>query len=219
MSIRTLPTIILTLLIVTFAPRAQAEEYRRNANAIYAGPKLGFNFATHGGQDAQSSVVESTHKTGLVAGGMAGYELQEWLALHTELLFSMKGTHIVIQGVDSGSLQTNYLTLPILARIALPVGCFVEPNISLGLAPSILLSSKIETNSGNTTDHRDETNSFDLGFVMSGGVGVALGRSMVLDLEVRYEWGLLRIDATEDSDDIKNRVISFGLGIRFDVGL
>jgi opacity protein-like surface antigen len=187
--------LFLTITVPTFAQGIQAK-----------GVKIGVNLA----QAVVDSDVEETldNKTGVVAGGFVRFGMSG-IAIQPEVLVSMKGGQQPA-GSDEFALKLNYLEIPVLLRLGLPGG--FSPFIVAGPAIGLRLSAKADP--GNE-DVKDDFKSTDVGIAVGGGIEVSS-----LSLEARFTQSLSDIVTSQGHSElvtgaVKNRVISFLLGIRF----
>jgi hypothetical protein len=172
-----------------------------------AGVVVGANFAK---LDVSGDAPEGDRRTGLVAGVFATLRLGDLVSIQPEALYSQKGEKFTEESVDV-TLEVDYLDIPVLARFTggRRSGLVVFGGPSFGF--KLRARSTFEVDGENQEeDLGDETKSFDLGFIAGAGI-----ESERFFLDGRYQWGLSDMNATEDETEIKNRVLSVVLGIRF----
>ena len=109
------------------------------------GVKVGLNLSTFTGDDADWEGVDKKMRIGFAIGGFITYEINEMFALQPELYYSMQGAKYKSSEGEDGTLifKYNYIQVPILAKVNIPVEGSVAPNIFLGPAIGIKVSSKI----------------------------------------------------------------------------
>jgi TolB-like protein len=174
---------------------------------------------------------------GLTAGAYFVLNLNNYLGVQVELLYSQKGyrydfNDYQFTGIDLG-LVTNlfrfsYVEIPLLVKARLP-GRF-SPYAVAGASIAILLSATVENiyeNSAvqatfdtlfdNPADLKDfpavDLNTLDAGIVAGAGIDILVG-SILINLEARYTLGLL---AVSNDVDYTNGAFSFtgGVGYQF----
>lgn len=186
---------------------------------IKFGIKEGLNFST---QSELGLLWDNNDiKTGFTLGAVIDYRFHETLSVQTELNYKREGLAYdkdELTGKTEINQDYDYYNIPVLIK-----GRFSE---ALGLSDQWMVSffggpyysylrkaeAEIET-SGITTvsDIESETNDSDLGMVLGGEVARVFDKGELF-LDLRYEMGLS--DVTKN-DDIKNKVISLGIGYRF----
>lgn len=184
------------------------------------GLKGGINLADLRGDDVD---VDTDFRLGATGGGFLTYSISDWFALQPEILYSQKGAEFgeTIAGAPvevTGKL--DYLEIPILAKLTIPINSTFTPNLFIGPAFSFLLSAKLKAEAMGVTiidlDTKDFQKSFDVGLVFGGGIDIAVGTGKIT-ADTRYVMGLMNIDDPEvgDAPDVKNSVISFMVGYGF----
>ena len=219
--------ILIALLLLAFSSAVFAQ------GITAKGVKGGLNIATLTGDD----VEDAKSKIGFAFGGFITYEVNEMLSLQPEFLFTMKGVKFDYEetyeedGYESyekseGTWNLNYLEIPVLAKLKIPMEGNIKPNVFLGPALGINISathdsdyeywvkdengSIIYENSGNDDGDIEDIKGVDFGIVF--GVGVEFGKIIV---DARYNLGLSTIADREGDPKIKNSVISLMLGYSF----
>ena len=181
------------------------------------GLKIGVNMAEFYGDDVGSS----SWKDGLCAGGFVTYNINDWFAIQPELLFTMKGSKQ--KGGNSGeewkkTVSLNYLEIPILARVKLPIenGGSLYSGFALAMKLSGKSNTKFEATGESVDEDIEDIKSPDLGLVFGWGWDSFFDELVKgLRLELRLTLGLMRIDDSEEKADLKNKVLSVMLGYSF----
>ena len=177
------------------------------ASALFAGP-LGAGITAGGalsfvGTDLPS---DGSPRYGASAGIYGTYPLSAAeggfsLSLRPEVLFTMKG----YRDANDNKIDINTIEAPILAKAAVPMNLPVVPYLLLGAAPGFSIDTTVTNEDGDdiTDAYLLDFNSVFLGAVFGAGVETEMG----LDIDVRFNMGLLNII---DSDDnyMKNRTIA-----------
>ncbi|MCU4176503.1 porin family protein [Carboxylicivirga sp. N1Y90] len=142
------------------------------------------------------------YKVGLTIGAFAKYSVSEKFAIQPELLYSMKGAKInYSEGNDynKGSIKTNYLSIPIIAKYYLSSGF----NLQAGPQMDFLLSAK--TSYDSSIDGHITSESYDFKDSLKGidfGLAVGLGYDLEngLGIEARYILGLSELNKNTEED-------------------
>lgn len=172
-----------------------------NVGSFYLVPKAGVNLAYMTKSENTSSRI------GPAAGVEAGYQMTEEFSLSAALMYSMQGVKGKEDGID-GSINNDYLNIPILANYYLAPGLQVK----LGVQPGFLLSSKLkgeEEVTGAEYDSKELFESFDF----SIPVGISYEFSNIV-LDARYNWGLTKTISEASAENTKNSVFQITLGYK-----
>jgi hypothetical protein len=193
------------------------------------GLKGGLGLSSYWGKNAADSAgMATTMRSGICAGAMLALNVNEFIAGQVEFLYSMKGKSAIgdyatySKGI---TVKTDYFEIPLLFRFSYPVGEISRLVLYAGPTFSFLISSKEDSTvqyqpsqtmkTDVTFDMRPQTNRYDIGVTVGGGMAVKGGPGNVL-FEVRYTLGLLnKIKATGagmQQPDIKNSYIAFLVG-------
>lgn len=196
------------------------------------GIKAGLNIANLTGDD----VEDTDPKMGLAIGGFLTYSINDMFSIQPEILFTMKGMKIDYEETETddnweyyakseGSWKLNYLEIPVLAKLNIPMESSVKPNIFLGPALGINLSATydmdyewwekedgviVEEGSESEDGDIEDIKGADFGLIF--GAGVEFGK---ITVDARYNLGLTTIDDSEEEADVKNSVISIMVGYSF----
>ena len=193
--------VILLALLVAFAAPAAAQ------SGTVFGAKVGINFATLN-VDSDAG-VDTSNKTGLMAGVFMGIPVNSRFSFQPEVLYSQQGAELEDEFGNEGTLKFDYINVPLLANINLSTG----PNaFSFLVGPQIGFRTGAKASADDEdTDLKDETESTDFGLVL--GVAATM-RNFVID--ARYTHGLRNINADDSEDeDLKNRVFTVSVGLKF----
>ena len=190
------------------------------AQDIKFGAKAGLNLANMSGDVEDNSIKLALH-----IGGMAEIKISETFAVQPELLYSGQGAKF-----SDGSLNLNYLVLPIMAKYSVTENLTLEAGPQFGYLlsakskynepeeedlPSISYknsSSKTQTASSNSVDVKENFKSFDLGAAI--GASYALNNGM--NLSIRYIMGLSNTPNYDGGDfKYKNSVFQLSVGYYF----
>jgi hypothetical protein len=153
------------------------------------------------------------------------------LGLQPEVNFTTKGfdTRETDRGETvSTKYKISYIEVPILVYYKIPLKGRLRPGVFFGpYAGFARKVMEVQTVFGESAKRElgDNLKGPDFGLVFGGNVRYSLG-SMVLMLDIRYSLGLSNIskDITavayefQESDKIRNRAFTMGLGVGFDLG-
>ncbi len=178
--------------------------------SVRYGIKAGPTFATITGDDTDNLDA----KVGVFFGGLAEIEVVDMFSIQPELLFSSQGTKYSDSDGFDGKFKLNYLNLPVMAKVYVSDGFFLEAGPQLGY----LLTAKDEYESPGLSgedDLKDEGLIKDID--VGGNVGLGYQLDSGLNFGARYNFGLTNINDFGDSVDFsqKNSVISLLVGFRF----
>ena len=184
----------ITLLTVLFLFAGIATS---SAQGFYYGPK--------GGVNVSSLTKTSFSKSRLRAfvGAFGGYQLEDFVALQAEVLYSWQGTTI-----DSDDTKVknslNYLKIPILAKFFVIGGLNVEAGVSFdfNVGAKTKAEGESQTISGLTK-----------GFDFSIPIGVNYQFAQRFEVGLRYYLSTAKVWEVS-KDKSKNSVWAIGLGIR-----
>jgi len=242
---------LLVITIIIFVVAFTLSSASVYAQGLSVGMKAGMNIATlYGdGVDILLGDLDRKIKTGVSFGVFITYNINDIFAIQPELLYTMKGIKAEGKFYESDpfydeyyyfkvkeTVSLNYLEFPVLAKISIPTGESVKPNIFFGPALAIKTSAKISANieemgfsDSASLDISDGIKSIDFGLVFGAGMDVDLG-SAKLTVDGRYTLGLISVDDSladslgftmvDDSLadlDMKNSVISIMIGYAFPI--
>lgn len=196
-------TKIIALLILAFLACSLFSQ-----GIVDKGIKAGINLANLTGDDVSD---DAGMKFGIAAGGYLVYEINPMFALQPELLFTMKGTFVDGEGYEQ-TTNLNYIEIPVLAKLNIPMDGMMKPAVFLGPAFGINMSATYdyESDYGDDDGDIDDIKSTDFGLVL--GAGASFGK---ISVDARYNMGLTNIYDLDGDPEAKNSVISllFGYGI------
>jgi hypothetical protein len=210
--------IFLALAALAFIPCSGAR-----AADIDFGVKGGLNIANVYGDTVDD---DAEWKNGFKGGIFLDMGISRYFTVRPEALFVQNGTRSEFLNADL-YLKFDYLQVPVLAVLDLPVHGPLVPFIFAGPYISLLLGSDFEERVDDrsaTTGIKDYTKSTDTGFVFGAGLDFGLGPGS-MSIEGRYDLGLGEFDdgiaegifGVEDAErsDGKNRSWAIMLGYAF----
>ncbi len=198
--------------------------------------KGGIGLSTLWGNDAaDSSGMISAYRSGFYGGICGAYQFSENFAVQLEGLYAMKGKSAVGDYADKSKgifYKLDYCEIPVTLRYSIPISpisdfmLFAGPNVSYRLSATkdstILWEPSGIKKSDTLMDLKTQTNPFDFGITVGGGMAIDAGPGEIL-FDVRYTLGLVSIDKVSDAQksngtkqlDLKNSNIGFMLGYRY----
>ena len=150
-------------------------------------------------------------RLGAVGGVGLRYDVTPSLSLQAEALYSQKGAEDGLV-TDPGTYRLDYLEVPLLARVAIPVSPYADAGVYAGPSIGIPLAAEFRSDNSSALD-------IDYDGDLKTDVGIAVGAdfwSGPFGVDVRYTAGLQ--DAFEDGrglNDARNGALSLTLGYRF----
>ncbi|MEH6656745.1 porin family protein [Leeuwenhoekiella marinoflava] len=173
------------------------------------GIKGGVNFSNLTG-DGVDGFNDDNARTSFNLGAVLEIPVTERFAVQPEVFYSGQGFDLVQRDdAQDTEFQLNYINVPVLAKIYLVQGLYLEAGPQVGF----LVDSKID--GPNATIGLDEDNFNDIDF--AGAVGVGYKFNGGLFLNARYTQGFSDVyDSGEGNGfDAKNGVFAASVGFSF----
>lgn len=203
-------TSILTgVFLLLTTTQLQAQDYR----PVNWGLKAGINAADMYGDD----VGGTSAIAGFSGGAWLNFRLAEYFSLQPEVLFSTKGSDVntgLLGEAETTEYRFGYLEIPVLAKLHVPTGGNLEPNLYAGPELGFTLYGD-----ANDIEIDDQMADAEFGLVFGGGLDLNVAQSsadflQTIGLDLRYTLGLTdTFDVTGDPN-AKNgaftAAISFG---------
>jgi len=200
---------LVALSIVAISVQAQKD----GAGGIQFGLKLGPNFSSWSGNDAEPSGSEDKKmKIGVHGGVFAMIPITSMLYFQPELLYSGEGVVYEDNDIDEKvSITANYLNLPLNLRLQTTSGFYLLVGPQLGF--SIGGKSKYEFMGDETENDLEDLR----GMVLSGLIGAGFKSSAGFGVYARYAHGFSNVFDYESGDDpdVKGSTISLSLFYMF----
>jgi Outer membrane protein beta-barrel domain len=162
------------------------------AQGLHLGIKAGTDLSEVTGYSIQSGL-----KGGFMAGAFAEVNLII-LGIQPEVLYSQINT----QGADNQSIKLQYLNIPILLTIKLPI-----PIISLLVGPQF--STLLNKNDNLATNGKNAFTSGDFSMVAGAQLNLLKFKG-----GIRYVYGFSDINNTSSSESWKTRTVQIYIGLR-----
>jgi hypothetical protein len=210
------------MIALLLASMVIAESARADELSVGLGAEIGLSLGDLAGKQM---VRDTSFRPGLAIGAYMFFDFFEVAAFQMDLMWVQKGTvYDVFKDFDGlpddgvTTLKYNYIELPILFNLGLPLDEGWRVFATAGMSIAVLTGAYMDIDYKSAPDHEDDiydiTGGFDMGWILGGGVGMEN-----LSLDVRYEWGTF---STEDalgsgyvvSADRKNRCLMFLLSLR-----
>ena len=178
---------------------------------VQFGIKAGLNISSLSVSNGVLGDGESKSSLTTFNGGLfASLPIAESLCLQPEINYSGQGMNVSGPG-ETGSLNYDYLNVPVLIKYSHESGLFAETGPQAGF----LLSAKGKSN-GNSYELKDGTQSFDFSWAL--GLGYKL-KDLGLGIDVRYNLGLTNtFKNVPDGYSAKNGVFQIDLFYMFSPG-
>ena len=201
---------------------AVSMSYVSMAQSVSIGPRVGVNFATQklSGDDDEVDEFNDAVKsnTGLQAGLVLNLALNDMFSIQPELLYAQKGFKLE-EGDTKLTFKANYLEVPVLAKIAFGSET-MQGFVTAGPTIGYWMNGKSEGTflgedlGSEDYDFDDTDNRLDLGASVGVGIGYGVGPG-ILNLDVRYGFGLSSVYDGGDDDDTKVRNNVFGVSLAY----
>ncbi len=169
---------------------------------------------------------DSDREMGFAVGMAFSYDLVPGISLNPEVLYVQQGgkyefTMIDEYGMPAGNAEMvwdlDYIQIPVLARVSLPVVGSVLPTLIAGPALSYNVKKEYTTegSAGSVTEELDYIKDTDLSLIF--GLGMKLGAGPAgVNLELRYNHGLTDLnDSVDGTAKIQNRSLQALVGVSF----
>jgi hypothetical protein len=184
---------------------------------VSVGVKAGLELASFRGADSQDGLFLYSYKPGLHAGLHLRGQIAEPLAVSIEFLFSSKGARLDSNtpAMSDGDYVTDYIEIPILAELGVPLSGSVHPYATLGPAVAILLNQEYVQTDG-ARFQLSTVEPITLSFVFGLGTRIDAGRSGAITFDARYDFGLT---ARSETSDATNASLYFTLGYQTDLSI
>ena len=171
----------------------------------YYGIKSGLNVTTIDGDDT----VDFQPKLGFNAGGYYEICIDDFVSVIPEVQYSQQGAKYSESTGTDGTLNLDYIYLPVTAKYKLTNALAVEAGPQVGLLLSAKDNFKSSIDSG-LIDIKDDLNAIDFG--VNFGLHYDFQNGWLLG--ARYGLGLSNINDTSDVIH-KNRVLQFSVAFKF----
>jgi hypothetical protein len=177
---------------------------------VQLGVKAGLNISSLSLSNVLGNGDSKSSLTSFNGGLFVSLPIAESLSVQPEINYSAQGTNLDLEG-DKGSLNYDYLNVPVLVKYSHESGLFAETGPQAGF----LLSAKQKID-GSSYDAKNNVQSFDFSWAL--GIGYKL-KELGLGIDVRYNLGLTNtIKAPYNGSSAKNGVFQVDLFYMFSPG-
>jgi opacity protein-like surface antigen len=150
-------------------------------------------------------------------GFLAGIGLEKDFAPHTilefDILYFVKGCQVEIRGNSPFKYDLRVLSLPFMLKIKLLEE--TSPYVVGGIELSYILSHKIKLEKQAEVDLKENTRSFDYGFVVGFGFELKIEEHLFLFIEARYHQGKVNLISNPGAEEsMFTRSILAVLGVK-----
>ncbi len=178
------------------------------------GVKAGVAMSNIFGRD----VYDQKFRAGFSYGVFMTYGFGRAFAVQPELLFVMKGSkYINGTGADAyrETMSLEYVELPILAKLYLPLSRAFKVHVFAGPAPALNIRARVNAKFAGESQEEtlDNIKGVDISLVGGAGIEIPVGRGRIT-FDARYTAGLTTL-SKEPYDDIRNGAVSFLFGYMF----
>ncbi|WP_428261937.1 outer membrane beta-barrel protein [Haliangium sp.] len=174
-----------------------------------------------GGAEADTDSIASSRKPGIAAGLPVAFAFTDWLSGTSGMEVATSGARLeMVAGPGSGDLSMVYLQVPVIATLAPYRHRHIRPYLSTGPVLGFMLTCtlKFGDGGGDGSDCSDTTRALDVRWAAGAGIDVSLPWEGTVDVGVRYELGLVRLDDTDRQQDYRNRALFFTVGYQHNLG-
>lgn len=205
---KTLATLFVFGSLLAFGPASARSEV--TGFGIKAGTAMSNVF----GKD----VYDQKFRAGFSYGIFMTYGFGRTFAIQPELLFVMKGSKYVNgTGLEAyrETMSLEYVELPILAKVYLPLSRSFRTHVFAGPAPALNIRARVNASFAGESQQEtlDNIMGVDVGLAAGAGIEVPI-RGGWITFDVRYTAGLMTLSKEAD-DDIRNGALSFLFGYVF----
>ena len=207
--------------VITPNRRAEGTPANRQVSALQVGVEGGASIASLVG----SFGVSATSRTSPYIGGtLAVQPGGSTVGFQSGLLYVPKGATASIAG-GRYALSINYLEIPLLVRLALPLqGSELLPVLLFGGSAGVKTSCNVTAQSGTATSSIDcgdstfggefDLKTIDWGLSAGAMLDIPAGKGLIVAPVIRYTRGIAVIGNTSNNADATNSVFQIGLGLR-----
>ena len=166
------------------------------------GGRTGFNLSSLRSDLLDNEIAKTNGnkkaRLGINAGGVLELNLTPYITFLGEITYSMRGIRHKLPEEDIHVEiyeEYNYLEIPIILEIRVPLKTRISPTFHAGMAPAFLVTAEVIEEEGSETSIKDvqnKTRSSDMTFLLGVGVESHIGNGRMYS-ELRYSHGLVNI--------------------------
>jgi len=173
------------------------------AQSVSFGPKVGVNFASLTGDDADMLNLDG--RTSLHFGAAVNIGISELFAVQPEVVYSAQGFTLEEMGIE-GTGKLDYINIPVLADFTIIEGLSLQggPQIGINITDEFEVDGETESLDAESTD-------------IGAAIGAQYRSPLGLFVQARYTIGFSNV-AGDDEDidgsdvDLKNGVFGVSVG-------
>jgi hypothetical protein len=201
-------TLNLLLFSLLFISQSQAQV------GFSIGPKAGVSVNQFDKNDNGFSA-----RTAWAAGVFANLHLGEVFSLQPEFLIHQKGAQQNVNGTKN-EIKLNYFSVPVLAKLMLPIQGTFYPHILAGPVYNYRLNAKysaVDNGSGTTISFNDgDLKRTEIAGAFGAGFDI-ISNNIYLNLDARYNVGFSDLNDNDNTIVLRNRnwTVMAGVGFRF----
>jgi hypothetical protein len=205
------------LLITLTSASASAEDAALGGIGLkFGGAFTQVNYSGTGANALNDAVNDDI---GFNIGIQAVFGINDFIAIQPELHYMNKGYQLS-QSVGGDVVEVtdnfDYVQLPVLASLRLPILRVFTPKLVVGPHVAYKIGGSTLSDFGSREvrdDHRaEEFSPIDFGFTLGAGFDVGLD-AFTLNVELRYELGLIPVDSRDTDLNYTHNQVGFMLGI------
>ncbi len=214
---------VTVLLVLALALCVSAQE--TTAKKMAFGIQGGLGFANASGDSAKADPGETKKmRMGFLGGGFVEFKLGDKFALRPELMYVQKGVKYEADAGDGKlTVKVDYLELPLLFAWAPEMQGKMQASIFAGPYAAMLMGAKLKGEGFTGVDSifnaeedvKDSTKSVDFGLTFGAGFGYKVSPKGELFFNVRYDYGMTKIDDHAEPSDIKSNLFAVVIGYKF----
>jgi len=209
-NIKLYTSILAGIFILLATSQLQAQDYR----PVNWGVKAGINAADLYGDD----VGGTSAIAGFSGGVWLNYRLADYFSIQPEVLFSTKGSDVdtgLLGEAGSTEYRFGYLEIPVLAKLHVPTGGSLEPNIYAG--PELGFSLYGDANDREIDNQMTDT---EFSLVFGGGLDLGLDQPQTsllqsVGLDLRYTLGLTDAFDVVGDPEVRNGAFTAAITLGF----
>ncbi len=169
--------------------------------------------------------IDIESRTGFSFGGWLAVPLGDRVSIVPGATYVQKGTQFDEFADVTATFELAYLEIPVLFSVRLTpaesstaINLFAGPSIAFEVSCSLSATDGDDSVSEDCDAEADERESMDFSGIIGGGVGFPINEGLGLNISAGLDMGLTSLDASEDSEDIKNRTFFGSVALTIPVG-
>ncbi len=194
--------------------------FGKEVGFIYVGPKVGTNFSSVSNWTEYTG-VENKHRVGYQFGAVGEFGFTNRFSVESELMFFSKGMTQDFSDGAKNSLRANYVSIPLLAKMAFNFLGLKKVYFAGGSYQNIRTGgSWLYTQPTGQTQESDLGSgfkTFDWGLSLGAGAEYPT-KYGIWGLDLRYDFGITALHVDDISNEkSRNRSLGISLTYKFDI--